>query len=817
MRWSKHCAGFLFRKFSILTFSLLLTASCNTKEKSSPMLSSVAPPDPSSPSAIIGSTQIALSWAGSDGATKSYKVTFQSGAVAPKDCHSGSIVTSSSASTLITGLNSNTQYSFRVCSLNSNSDASPGITFAVSTAPYAGGTIVTMAGMGFSGGDGGQSTGAALNFPSAVVMDSSGNLYIADTNNNKVRKVSASGLITTVAGNGSSGYSGDGGPAASAKLYYPSAVAIDSAGNLFIADTNNHRIRKVDGNSGNISTVAGNGTGGYAGDNGPAVSARLNSPSGIAIDSDGDLYIADTNNHRIRKVDSNGDISTVAGTGTAGYDEDGPDATSRKLNRPVGVLLDSSDNLYIADSANNRIRMVDGSGIISTLAGNGSGGYSGDGRAATSAKLYNPVSIAMDPAGNFYIADMYNSRIRMVDMKDMNRKISTVAGKNGSGFSGDGDLATNAMLNSPSGISVDSSGNLYINDKNNHRIRKMESSSHNISTYAGNGTYGFSGDGGLATKATLYSPSGIHIDSSGNIYVADTSNHRIRKVDAGGIIATVAGNGLVGYSGDGMATNVKLSSPSGIAGDSSGNFYIADSGNHRVRKVDVNGKLTTVAGNGAGGYSGDGGVGSAAQINSPSAIALDRSGNLFIADKSNHAIRKLDASGNISTFAGATNSNGSPVSGYSGDGGVAIGAQLNSPSGVAVDSSGNVYIADTGNHRLRRVDTNGKISTVAGYSVPGSAGDGGAAIAAQLNSPSGVALDDAGNIYIADSSNHLIRKIDANGMISTVAGNITSTLSSDGGLATVSQLSYPTSVAVDGAGNLYIADKNSLRIRKVWK
>jgi len=281
-----------------------------------------------------------------------------------------------------------------------------------------------------------------------------------------------------------------------------------------------------------------------------------------------------------------------------------------------------------------------------------------------------------------------------------------------------------------------------------------------ITTVAGGGNS--FGDGGTATEAQLRYPSGVAVDSSGNLYIADTGNHRIRKVDTDGVITTVAGTGSSGYSGDGgAATEAQLSSPSGVAVDSSGNLYIADSGNNRIRQVDTNGVITTVAG---GGFDGDGGAATSARLSYPSGVAVDSSGNLYIADKGKHRIRKVDTNGVISTVAG------DGTTGYSGDFGAAAEAQLDNPSGVAVDSSGNLYIVDTRNNSIRKVDTNGVISTVAGDGTYGYSGDGGAATDAQLYNPSAVAVDSSGNLYIADTNNGRIRKVDTNGVISTVAG-----------------------------------------------
>jgi sugar lactone lactonase YvrE len=312
--------------------------------------------------------------------------------------------------------------------------------------------------------------------------------------------------------------------ATSTELYTPHGVAVDSSGNIYIADNGNNRVRKV--SAGIIITVAGNGTGLYSGDSGAATSAELYGPSGVAVDSSGNIYIADTYNERIRKVSTSGIITTVAGNGAATFSGDGGAATSAELHGPSGVAVDSSGNIYIADTYNERIRKVSTSGIITTVAGNGTGGYSGDGGAATSAELYYPSGVAVDSSGNIYIADRNNDRIREVSTSGI---ITTVAGNGTWGYSGDSGAATSAELYGPSGVAVDSSGNIFFVEDGNNRVRKV-SASGIITTVAGNGTGGYSGDGGVATSAELYTPYGVAVDSSGNIYIADLNNNRIRKV-----------------------------------------------------------------------------------------------------------------------------------------------------------------------------------------------------------------------------------------------------------------------------------------------
>jgi len=331
-----------------------------------------------------------------------------------------------------------------------------------------------------------------------------------------------------------------------------------------------------------IDTIAGNGTAGYSGDGGPATAAMIKNPGGVAVDSTGNIYIADFNNSRIRKVNTSGIITTVAGTGTAGYSGDGGAATAAMLNRPVSVTVDSSGNMYIGDRYNNRIRRVNTSGIITTVAGTGTAGYSGDGGAATAANLNNPIGVAIDSTANMYIADYFNNRIRKVNTSGI---ITTIAGTGTAGYSGDGGAATAARIDGPYGVAIDSSGNMYIADTNNHRIRKVNTSGI-ITTVAGTGTAGYSGDGGAATAARIYSPYGVTIDSTGNMYIADGTDNRIRKVNSSGIISTVAGTGTAGYSGDGgAAIAARIYTPIGVAIDSTGNMYIGDFNNNRIRKI----------------------------------------------------------------------------------------------------------------------------------------------------------------------------------------------------------------------------------------
>ena len=463
-------------------------------------------------------------------------------------------------------------------------------------------------------------------------------------------------MINYIAGNVVSGaptigYSGDGGVATSAGLVEPFGVAVDSAGNVYIAEPYDGRVRRIDA-KGNMSTIVGNGTLGYSGDGGAPASAMLNRPTGVAVDSSGDLYISDSLNNRVRKSGNQGTgtISTVAGNGGYAYSGDGGAAAAAQLNAPHAVAVDAAGNFYIADTANNVVRKVAANGTITTLAGNTSAGFGGDGGAAASAQLNAPQGLAVDSAGNVYIADTANSRVRKVS----GGNISTVAGNGTVGYGGDGSSATAALLNSPVGLALDSAGNLYIADSNNSAVRKVTTGGA-ISTLAGNGRQGYSGDGGAALSAQLNYPQGVAIDSANNVYIADTFNNRVRVVSASGFINTVAGNGLAGYAGDGgPATSAQVASPTGIAVDTAGDIFVSDN-SATVRKIYPNGPITTIAGNGSLGYSGDGGLALSAQLNKPEGIALDPKGNLYIADAGNSAARLLQFTGSGITISAVAN------------------------------------------------------------------------------------------------------------------------------------------------------------------
>lgn len=513
------------------------------------------------------------------------------------------------------------------------------------------------------------------------------------------------------------------------RLFNPNQLTLDHSGNLYIDN------RTLNLSTGIITTVSINNH---------FIYDRLNNK----------YYISGS---KVMKTDTNNITTTVAGTGTTGFGGDGGLATAALLGSLNGIFVDSAGILYISDGSNGRIRKVNSSGIINTIAGGGS--TLGDGGPAISANV-GVAGCAMDAAGNLYIADAFNDRIRIVNTSGI---ISTLCGNSGSGYGGMGGPATAARIYHPFDLKIDNSGNIYFLTNVLSECLIKISSSGIINNIAGGSSGGFSGDGGPGGSATLRSPKDFEIDGAGNIYISDYGNNRVRKLNTVGIISTIAGNNLAvnGYYGDGLnAFLAEFDQPIAITNNGANTIYIADINNNRIRKVSPSGIITTFAGNGIAGFAGDGGVATNAEIDLPKGVAIDRLGNIYIADYGTAHIRKVNTSGIITTLAGGG------ISGL-GDGGAAT-ASVITAYDVAVDSFLNVYIADAGNHRIRKINaTSGIISTIAGTGTAGTTGDGGPALAALLNTPTSIAVDKIGRIYIADTK---IRMIDTNGIIRTIAG-----------------------------------------------
>jgi uncharacterized protein (TIGR03437 family) len=638
--------------------------------------------------------------------------------------------------------------------------------------------------------------------------------------------------IETVAG---SGRTGDGGPATAAQLSSIQGVAADRLGNVYVSDTDNQRVRKIS-SAGVITTLAGTGTAGFSGDGGPAIAAQLNHPYGIAVDLAGYVYVADFDNNCIRRIGPDGMIATIAGTGRKGTSPDGAAAIDAALLAPRNVAVDAAGNLFISEFEGHRVRKVSPDGRISTVAGIGVAGFGGDGGLAVNAHLAFPAGLALDRTGVLYIADSQNYRVRKILPAG---NIDTVVDGKASGptplfspmavavdVSGDvfvadatavvhcyttgGVWINSAVLSAPHDLAVDSAGNLLIAD--GVRIRRLDGRGQ-IQNVAGDG-YVHIGDGGAATDGLLLRPSAIALGYGGNLYIADTGTQRVRQVTASGgtasgVMTTLAGTGIGGTSADGApAATANLNSPMGVAVDAAGNILIADTGNNWIRQAAA-GVIRNVAGMGAIGMGSEGLPPLKTAVYGPQAVCVDRSGTLYIADTANHRVLRAPVSGVVANAAG----NG--AGGAAGDGGAARLAELNQPSGCALDSSGNLFIADTGNHRVRKVTAAGTITTVAGSGDPAFGGDEGAATAASLSAPRGVAVDDNGDIFIADTGNHRIRQITPDGIIHTIAGQNGAGFAGDGGPAASALLNLPGGLFLDGSGALYVADTNNNRVRRL--
>jgi trimeric autotransporter adhesin len=713
-------------------------------------------------------------------------------------------------------------------------------------------------------------TDANLNFPSALAIDAQGNYYTVSEGNLQVLKVNPStGTLTLVAGNGISGFSGDGGPAVNAELSNPAGLAVDGANpaNVYIADLNNCAIRVVNQGTGIITTLNAPQTC-TGGDSGPASLAGIE-PLALAFNPlNSDLYVFDLAGNgfmRIRKIAGGvpaGTISTVAGGaigncgGAAPFGDGGP-ATGANVgfcynygNSDMGIALDTSvspPNILISDAGHCAVREVIGSTQkIFRVAGSYTLGCGfKDKVTATSAQLYEPAQLQVQISGGtetVTVADAFNDNIRQFAVTitggiPSSGTITSIAGNNCSGFSGDGGLATAACMSLPEGVVFDASGDLFIGDTDNERVREVNQSTQIINTVAGyslsNTTVGeVSFDNPVNNPnipglgVALYDPAGVYVNpATNNVLIAGNNDHTVHEFLVGtAVVDTVAGNGIAGFAGDGNQgtdPGTELYYPQGVVQDSNGNTYIADTDNCVIRIVNPAGVINDFAGGSAGvqngcGYLGDGGPATLAQLYEPEGLAVDSSNNLYIADTYNQVIREVNAStGNITTIAG----NNLLSAGYSGDGGLATNAMLNYPPGVAVDGANpaNVYIADESNQRIRRVDgVTHVITTVAGNGAYGFSGDG-PATQNKVYNPQGVASDVNGNIFISDTSNQILRWVDPGGTMLTFAGtyNIGCTFTGDGGPALLAGVCNPVGISVDASGNIYFADQQDNRIRKV--
>ncbi len=682
-------------------------------------------------------------------------------------------------------------------------------------------SIFTFAGGGTT--DGRIATTLALHDVAGIATDAQGNVYFSEATGNVVHRLDVkSGTLTVFAGNGGGSFSGDGGAATRASLKFPLGLTLDDDGNLYIADHDNDRIRKVDAKSGVITTIAGVGAfPGDIGDGGPATQAYLYRPRGLTW-SRGNLYIAQDgfNEMRLRRIAPDGTITTIAGTGPAGFTGDGAAASQAQLFAPTGVAVDGAGNIYIADLGNDRVRRIDAAtGKIDTIIGGGSPPDDvGDNGPGTSAKLSHAEALTVGPDGKLYVADAYHYRIRRWDPDS--KTITTFAG-NGNSGGDDGKPALQTGFYTPYGLAFDRRGNLFVGDGANAVVRRIDATTTIVMTVAGGGT--FVGDGLVATSAILAGPSGIALDASGNLFICDTNHALVRKVDANtNVISTFAGklNRTSGDSNEGKdAKDTILGYVSDIAFSAVGEIFILSWYPARVYKVDTQGKLTTYAGGGSpSDHVGDGGLATDAEFESQG-IALDPAGNLYLSDR--NRLRKVDArTKRISTIAGAENA------GFAGDTGDAAAALLDSPRQIAVDADGNIFVSDTGNGAIRRID--GTTNIITTYAGRGEQLEDGLVATQVAIAPRGLVIDRKnGDLYLADDnfSGSRVRKIESKTqIISTVAGPTADAepdFSGDNGKATAAKLNFlfarpGPGLALDPAGTLYIADTNNHRVRVVY-
>jgi polygalacturonase/sugar lactone lactonase YvrE len=674
-------------------------------------------------------------------------------------------------------------------------------------------------------GDGGPALSATMSNPRKIAVDSFGNVYIADFNNSVIRKVNAAtGVITTVAGytkGGSLGPScpsppfdrfGDGCPATQAYLVSPRGVAVDAQGDIFISDENKSMIRMVEAATGQIWTLAGNGSSGYSGDGGPSYDAKVKNPEGISLDRAGNLYIADSKNYVIREINTAGIISTVAGSDVEGYSGDGGPATEAQLGVVLDVSTDAAGNIYIADSTYSVIREVDvATGYISTIAGNGSNSFSGPYDYygwATETPIIRPAGVTADPYGNLYIADSGSGIVYYYDAE--------------TGWM----QPINMTSEGPYGVALDSQGNLYFADYGNFAIDEIPTGAQIGSLAAESSipsnTYGVDlwllfapNDAPAAGYPLVLGNPDFAISSAGTGQEGDQTTNDYLQYQcnaslAGLETATLDARGTSGtesryalscegfkpwvVADPGTAAVINDSpggAPQGLAMDGAGNLYLADAGTNVVWKFDTSGNGTVVAGTaGSPGYGGDGGLATAATLNAPQGVAVDAAGNIYIADTGNNLVRRVDAiSGVIGTASsGCIESE------------AVYPMPMSQPTGLAVDLHENVYIADTGNNRVCRIDPlSGQTETAVGTGTvcshaQDSEGDDCPPLQSTLNAPTGLAVDVTGDLFIADTGNKLLREVNlGTGLITSVTGKY-------------EIFTNPTGVAVDAAGDVYFAD-----------
>lgn len=618
--------------------------------------------------------------------------------------------------------------------------------------------------------------------PAGIAVTSKGTVYVADQGNYTIRKITSSGKVTTFAGKPGV-WGNQNGSAATALLGPVSAMTVDAAGNLYICDWNT--IRVVDAN-GAVSPL-------------PGLMQNFQSTDGIARDRSGNLYVSDRQDCTIWKISKSGVATKIAGVSGERGHADGAAKTS-KFNLPGHLAVDSKGNVYVVDSENYVIRKITPSGRVSTLAGKVGEEGDKDGK-GTKARFSAPSGIAIDSSNNLYVSD--SNKIRRIKSDG---KVTTLSGAESSGFAN--GSAKKARFCDPSALAVGSGGVIYVSDTGNHTIRKLKKTG-TASTLAGKASPGLTD--GSGTSARFYAPAGLARDAKGNLFVADKLNNAIRKISSKGKVSTVAGStkGAGGYK-DGKATSARFSWPMDVAVASDGTLYVADTANNVIRRITTKGVVETFAGSPDGGSSN--GTGKKASFFSPRGLALDKKGNLFVADQENHTIRKITPKGKVTTFAGKAGQAGLKN-------GKGSAARFSWPEALAIDSKGNLYVSEQ-NDTIRKIAPSGKVTTFAGAASSGSID--GKKTKARFRSPAGLAVDAADNVYVADYGNNLLRVITPAGKVTTLAGYAgrngygASEAGSAGylnGAGADARLNGPWGIAVAPDGKIYFTDYYSNTVR----
>lgn len=724
--------------------------------------------------------------------------------------------------------------------------------------------IATIAGNGLAGlnADGHPPLETALYLPQDGAVGPDRNLYFADWNNHRIRRIKDN-VVETIAGTGELGEGRDG-EALYVQFNHPTNVEFDNDGRLLIAAWHNSLVKRLDLETGFVVNVCGTGARAFSGDGGPANSAAVDLPSSAVMDSQGNIMVSDQANFRLRKIDPQGVITTICGS-TPGYSGDGGPAAAAQLSASIGqsappaarIAIDARDRIYIADTGNHVVRMIDSDGTIYTIAGTGEPGYSGDGGQAAAAQLNTPSDVAVTSNGIIYVADTMNHAIRKISLDGT---MTTVAGTGERGFSGDGGPGSGAELDRPYGVAAAANGDVYIFDTHNQRIRLLSSLAGeppptpvptptpeiipcsevagSICTYAGNGGSGYDGEGHHRLQVTLYWPLDIEFTPSGRRVFLDWNNHLVREIFEDESVVTIMGSDFVGdgpadmsdLTPEGAAPlTVDLNHPTDIQEFSNGDLAILAWHNHKIRVTDKQSGRVRVLLGAAPGFGGDGGPALDARVNQPPRGVFDPVGNFFLVDQRSQRIRILRDFDAMREAALVGTVVGNGTKGFNGDG-LALETQLSFPAGpnpepgggVALDAQGRLYISDTQNHRIRRVEflasdfSTGIVTTIAGNGTGGFNGDGPDARVAQINNPEDLEVGPDGNLYFADTNNDRVRMINlVTGSIETVAGNGVRAYGGDGGAATNASLNRPFGVAFDAEGDLYVSDTFNGRIRKV--